>query len=317
MKKKERNKTVKILNNIFQELNVNAKIKTTKQNEADSLSLIVDNFTSFDISGNTFQDIYNKIINISGEYDSYEKTMEWEKQNAEKSTLSKESEIREQFKNIRHELTIIYKVMWMLKECKTISDWEILDSNIKREKLVKLKNSIKNDRIVNSIDDILEDFKIDVLVYERSKWEDTEKDIIDLYPNVPNYYNFPQAFAPTSLIEVASEIKDFAKNYDWVKEKKLWKPGKNGVSKEPYLTEEFKDIGERMEDTRWAMEALLEIEKSQDKSYKNKERIIKKYKRIIHAINIFRKKCHILIPAFKNFGLNNDEILKLAKEEVG
>lgn len=137
---------------------------------------------------------------------------------------------------------------------------------------------------------------------------------------VDNSYEFDE-FEPTSLIEVANEIKNTAENYDWEEERSLWTPGENGAPEEPYLTEELKNIGHIMEDTRWAMEALLEIEQSQDKSYENKERIIKKYKRIIHTIYIFRKKCHIIIPAFKNFGLNNneinDEILNIAKREVG
>lgn len=103
MEKEERDKTVKILNNIFQKLNVNAKVEIAKD-KADGLNLIVDNFTSFDISGDTFKHIIEKFSDIFDKYDSDKKIVEWKKQNAGKSTLVKESEIRERYENIGRQL---------------------------------------------------------------------------------------------------------------------------------------------------------------------------------------------------------------------
>lgn len=313
MEKEEKDKTVKVLNNIFQKLNVNAKVEIAKD-KADGLNLIVDNFTSFDISGDTFTDIIEKFTDIYNEYDSDERIVEWKKQNAGKSTPTKESEIRERYENIGHELSIIGYLTNMLYQYKTVDDWEMLDPDIKEKELTEPKNFIKTFKITNAINHILDDLNIEA-------WVNRVPYMIILYIstdyNYDSSYEFDE-FEPTSLIEVANEIKNTAENYDWEEERSLWTPGKNGAPEKPYLTEEFKNIGHIMEDIRWAMEALLEIEKSQDKSYENKERIIKKYKRIIHKqkIETFRRKIHIAINGLGSLGLSNDEIVNVVKEEI-
>lgn len=313
MEKEEREKTAKILSNIFQKLNVNAKVEIAKD-KADGLNLIVDNFTSFDISGDTFRHIIEKFSDIYNEYDSDERIVEWKKQNAGKSTPAKESEIRERYENIGYELSIIGYLTNMLYQYKTVDDWEMLDPDIKEKELTEPKNFIKTFKITNAINHILDDLNIEA-------WVNRVPYMIILYIstdyNYDSSYEFDE-FEPTSLIEVANEIKNTAENYDWEEERSLWTPGKNGALEEPYLTEEFKNIGHIMEDIRWAMEALLEIEKSQDKSYENKERIIKKYKRIIHKqkIETFRRKIHIAINGLGSLGLSNDEILNVVKEEM-
>lgn len=293
MKKKERNKTAKIMNDIFRKLKVNAKVEITKQDKADNLNLIVNNSTSFDISINTFDDIIEKLEINYYKYYPDEEIAKWKRQNAGKSTLSKESEILEQYENISHELSIIEDVTDMLSKCDTIDDWEKLDPNIKKEKLKKCKDIIKTHKIENSVNLIFKSLNIEAYISKS-----IDSNMIILHPNTDIAYNPSYEFTPTTLIKTVERIKDFAENY---------------------YSEKFKNIKDNMEEIRWAMKAVLEIEESQNKSYESKERIIKKYKEIIHKqrIKASRRKFHTLINASKKLGLDNEEILKLAKGAVG
>lgn len=312
----EREKTAKIITNIFNKLGLDAKVTYDRFGNFDSMFLQVkcfqrdvlsDSFEEYS-SDKTFREIINNIRKEALKYNPTEAKKEW---HPGKGGQPEEPEFSRKFTETQDELYLVANAMEVFDCCKTIEDWELLDADEKEKRLKKVERLNKIQKIASVINDILNDLNVNA-------WINANPNEIILYTETSYGYDFNEEFKPKTLVETAEDIKDFAERYNWEEERDQWEPGENGAPEEPYLTEEFMDIGETMKKVGLAMETLLRIEKDKNKSVRKHQQIIRKYKRIIHKDEIekVKGKAKNLILDMRGTGMDNKEILSIFKETL-